>query len=166
MGRVIRSQHISNLKYEGYIWKIFRVWGAMYSKADRLLRNFSLKLNNDSITFDENRLCSFIIDNRYRILLTSTNSEYIMIYGFCGRPPDNNNLAFEFLNANLWFAENNGPHLCYDNNSQSLLLALNFSLNETSVEKLECEIEVVIRSMENLYHILEDKGIILETVYT
>lgn len=54
----------------------------MYSRADRLLRQFSLKLNADSIVFDENRLCSFIIDNRYRILLTSTNSEYIMIYGF------------------------------------------------------------------------------------
>ncbi|EBU6723591.1 Tir chaperone family protein, partial [Salmonella enterica subsp. enterica serovar Give] len=51
----------------------------MYSRADRLLRKFSLKLNSDSIAFDENRLCSFIIDNRYRILLTSTNSEYIMI---------------------------------------------------------------------------------------
>lgn len=83
----------------------------MYSRADRLLRQFSLKLNTDSIVFDENRLCSFIIDNRYRILLTSTNSEYIMIYGFCGRPPDNNNLAFEFLNANLWFAENN-DYIC------------------------------------------------------
>ncbi|ECW5621061.1 CesT family type III secretion system chaperone, partial [Salmonella enterica subsp. enterica serovar Heidelberg] len=53
----------------------------MYSRADRLLRQFSLKLNADSIAFDENRLCSFIIDNRHRILLTSTNSEYIMIYG-------------------------------------------------------------------------------------
>ncbi|ELN5467622.1 CesT family type III secretion system chaperone, partial [Salmonella enterica] len=83
-----------------------------------------------------------------------------------GKPPDNNNLAFEFLNANLLFAENNGPHLCYDNNSQSLLLALNFSFNESSVEKLECEIEVVIRSMENLYHILQDKGITLDTDYT
>ncbi|HGA5055091.1 TPA: Tir chaperone family protein, partial [Salmonella enterica subsp. enterica serovar Waycross] len=29
----------------------------MYSKADRLLRQFSLKLNVDSIVFDENRLC-------------------------------------------------------------------------------------------------------------
>ncbi|EEJ8287033.1 CesT family type III secretion system chaperone, partial [Salmonella enterica] len=118
------------------------------------------------IVFDENRLCSFLIDNCYRILLSSTNSEYIMIYGFCGRLPDNNNLAFEFLNANLWFAENNGPHLCYENNSQSLLLALNLSLNESTVDKLECEIEVVIKSMENLYHILQDKGITLDTDYT
>ncbi|HAE6205890.1 TPA_asm: CesT family type III secretion system chaperone [Salmonella enterica subsp. diarizonae serovar 50:l,v:z35] len=138
----------------------------MYSRADHLLRKFSLKLNVDSIVFDENRLCSFLIDNCYRILLSSTNSEYIMIYGFCGRLPDNNNLAFEFLNANLWFAENNGPHLCYENNSQSLLLALNLSLNESTVDKLECEIEVVIKSMENLYHILKDKGIILDTDYT
>ncbi|EBQ8442190.1 CesT family type III secretion system chaperone [Salmonella enterica] len=138
----------------------------MYSRADHLLRKFSLKLNVDSIVFDENRLCSFLIDNCYRILLSSTNSEYIMIYGFCGRLPDNNNLAFEFLNANLWFAENNGPHLCYENNSQSLLLALNLSLNESTVDKLECEIEVVIKSMENLYHILLDKGIILDTDYT
>lgn len=84
-----------------------------------------------------------------------------MIYGFCGRLPDNNNLAFEFLNANLWFAENNGPHLCYENNSQSLLLALNLSLNESTVDKLECEI-----SMENLHHILQDKGITLDTDYT
>ncbi|EBG6453655.1 CesT family type III secretion system chaperone [Salmonella enterica] len=138
----------------------------MYSRADHLLRKFSLKLNVDSIVFDENRLCSFLIDNCYRILLSSTNSEYIMIYGFCGRLPDNNNLAFEFLNANLWFAENNGPHLCYENNSQSLLLALNLSLNESTVDKFECEIEVVIKSMENLYHILQDKGIILDTDYT
>ncbi|EBT1574631.1 CesT family type III secretion system chaperone [Salmonella enterica] len=138
----------------------------MSSRADHLLRKFSLKLNVDSIVFDENRLCSFLIDNCYRILLSSTNSEYIMIYGFCGRLPDNNNLAFEFLNANLWFAENNGPHLCYENNSQSLLLALNLSLNESTVDKLECEIEVVIKSMENLYHILQDKGIILDTDYT
>lgn len=138
----------------------------MYSRADHLLRKFSLKLNVDSIVFDENRLCSFLIDNCYRILLSSTNSEYIMIYGFCGRLPDNNNLAFEFLNANLWFAENNGPHLCYENKSQSLLLALNLSLNESTVDKLECEIEVVIKSMENLYHILQDKGIILDTDYT
>ncbi|ELR5844303.1 CesT family type III secretion system chaperone [Salmonella enterica] len=138
----------------------------MYSRADHLLRKFSLKLNVDSIVFDENRLCSFLIDNCYRILLSSTNSEYIMIYGFFGRLPDNNNLAFEFLNANLWFAENNGPHLCYENNSQSLLLALNLSLNESTVDKLECEIEVVIKSMENLYHILQDKGIILDTDYT
>ncbi|EAP7573956.1 Tir chaperone family protein, partial [Salmonella enterica] len=27
----------------------------MYSRADRLLRQFSLKLNSDSIAFDENR---------------------------------------------------------------------------------------------------------------
>ncbi|EFV4954971.1 CesT family type III secretion system chaperone [Salmonella enterica] len=138
----------------------------MYSRADRLLRQFSLKLNADSIAFDENRLCSFLIDNSYHILLSSTNDNYIMIYGFCGRPSDNNNLAYEFLNANLWFAENNGPHLCYDNNSQSVLLALNFSLDESTVDKFEREIEVVIRSMENLSHILQDKGITLDTDYT
>ncbi|EGB4370031.1 CesT family type III secretion system chaperone [Salmonella enterica] len=138
----------------------------MYSRADRLLRKFSLKLNLDSIAFDENRLCSFLIDNSYHILLSSTNDNFIMIYGFCGRLPDNNNLAYEFLNANLWFAENNGPHLCYDNNSQSVLLALNFSLDESTVDKFEREIEVVIRSMENLSHILQDKGITLDTDYT
>ncbi|EAN8970215.1 CesT family type III secretion system chaperone [Salmonella enterica] len=138
----------------------------MYSRADRLLRKFSLKLNLDSIAFDENRLCSFLIDNSYHILLSSTNDNYIMIYGFCGRLPDNNNLAYEFLNANLWFAENNGPHLCYDDNSQSVLLALNFSLDESTVDKFEREIEVVIRSMENLSHILQDKGITLDIDYT
>ncbi|ECP3863542.1 CesT family type III secretion system chaperone, partial [Salmonella enterica] len=129
-------------------------------------RKFSLKLNLDSIAFDENRLCSFLIDNSYHILLSSTNDNYIMIYGFCGRLPDNNNLAYEFLNANLWFAENNGPHLCYDDNSQSVLLALNFSLDESTVDKFEREIEVVIRSMESLSHILQDKGITLDTDYT
>ncbi|ECF6073916.1 CesT family type III secretion system chaperone [Salmonella enterica subsp. houtenae] len=138
----------------------------MYSRADRLLRKFSLKLNLDSIAFDENRLFSFLIDNSYHILLSSTNDNYIMIYGFCGRLPDNNNLAYEFLNANLWFAENNGPHLCYDDNSQSVLLALNFSLDESTVDKFEREIEVVIRSMESLSHILQDKGITLDTDYT
>lgn len=39
-----------------------------------------------------------------------------MIYGFCGRFLDNNNFVFEFFNVNLWFVENNGLYLCYDNN--------------------------------------------------
>lgn len=75
-----------------------------------------MKLNVDLIVFDENRLCLFIIDNCYCILLISINSEYIMIYGFCGRFLDNNNFVFEFFNFNLWFVENNGLYLCYDNN--------------------------------------------------
>ncbi|EBL9714660.1 Tir chaperone family protein, partial [Salmonella enterica] len=41
-----------------------------------------------------------------------------------------------------------------------------FSLDESTVDKFEREIEVVIRSMENLSHILQDKEITLDTDYT
>lgn len=137
----------------------------MYSRADRLLRQFSLKLNADSIAFDENRLCSFIIDNRYRILLTSTNSEYIMIYGFA---EDLRIIIILLLNFSMliYGLQRIMDHICVMIITHNHYYWLNFSLNESSVEKLECEIEVVIRSMENLYHILQDKGITLDTDYT
>ncbi len=81
--------------------------GCYVFRADRLLRQFSLKLNADSIVFDESRfMLIYYIDNRYRILLTSTNSEYIMIYGFAEDTPDNNNLAFRISRPLIYgFAE-------------------------------------------------------------
>ncbi|EED1019443.1 type III secretion system LEE chaperone CesT, partial [Escherichia coli] len=110
-----------------------------------------------------NRLCSFAIDEIYYISLSDANDEYMMIYGVCGKfPTDNSNFALEILNANLWFAENGGPYLCYEAGAQSLLLALRFPLDDATPEKLENEIEVVVKSMENLYLVLHNQGITLE----
>ncbi|EEC8632283.1 type III secretion system LEE chaperone CesT, partial [Escherichia coli] len=109
------------------------------------------------------RLCSFAIDEIYYISLSDANDEYMMIYGVCGKfPTDNSNFALEILNANLWFAENGGPYLCYEAGAQSLLLALRFPLDDATPEKLENEIEVVVKSMENLYLVLHNQGITLE----
>ncbi|EOM2575196.1 type III secretion system LEE chaperone CesT, partial [Escherichia coli] len=95
--------------------------------------------------------------------LSDANDEYMMIYGVCGKfPTDNSNFALEILNANLWFAENGGPYLCYEAGAQSLLLALRFPLDDATPEKLENEIEVVVKSMENLYLVLHNQGITLE----
>ncbi|EED1131712.1 TPA: type III secretion system LEE chaperone CesT, partial [Escherichia coli] len=108
-------------------------------------------------------LCSFAIDEIYYISLSDANDEYMMIYGVCGKfPTDNSNFALEILNANLWFAENGGPYLCYEAGAQSLLLALRFPLDDATPEKLENEIEVVVKSMENLYLVLHNQGITLE----
>ncbi|EET7106946.1 type III secretion system LEE chaperone CesT, partial [Escherichia coli] len=46
--------------------------------------------------------------------------------------------------------------------AQSLLLALRFPLDDATPEKLENEIEVVVKSMENLYLVLHNQGITLE----
>ncbi|EFL7312691.1 TPA: type III secretion system LEE chaperone CesT, partial [Escherichia coli] len=59
-------------------------------------------------------------------------------------------------------AENGGPYLCYEAGAQSLLLALRFPLDDATPEKLENEIEVVVKSMENLYLVLHNQGITLE----
>ncbi|EOL9874114.1 type III secretion system LEE chaperone CesT, partial [Escherichia coli] len=105
----------------------------------------------------------FAIDEIYYISLSDANDEYMMIYGVCGKfPTDNSNFALEILNANLWFAENGGPYLCYEAGAQSLLLALRFPLDDATPEKLENEIEVVVKSMENLYLVLHNQGITLE----
>nr|EFZ6210508.1 type III secretion system LEE chaperone CesT [Shigella boydii] len=105
----------------------------------------------------------FAIDEIYYISLSDANDEYMMIYGVCGKfPIENTNFALEILNANLWFAENGGPYLCYEAGAQSLLLALRFPLDDATPEKLENEIEVVVKSMENLYLVLHNQGITLE----
>ncbi|EET6181895.1 type III secretion system LEE chaperone CesT, partial [Escherichia coli] len=50
----------------------------------------------------------------------------------------------------------------YEAGAQSLLLALRFPLDDATPEKLENEIEVVVKSMENLYLVLHNQGITLE----
>ncbi|CTV61611.1 type III secretion system LEE chaperone CesT [Escherichia coli] len=135
----------------------------MSSRSELLLDRFAEKIGIGSISFNENRLCSFAIDEIYYISLSDANDEYMMIYGVCGKfPTDNPNFALDILNANLWFAENGGPYLCYESGAQSLLLALRFPLDDATPEKLENEIEVVVKSMENLYLVLHNQGITLE----
>ncbi|TJF66003.1 type III secretion system LEE chaperone CesT [Escherichia coli] len=135
----------------------------MSSRSELLLEKFAEKIGIGSISFNENRLCSFAIDEIYYISLSDANDEYMMIYGVCGKfPTDNSNFALEILNANFWFAENGGPYLCYEAGAQSLLLALRFPLDDATPEKLENEIEVVVKSMENLYLVLHNQGITLE----
>ncbi|HCN4558102.1 TPA: CesT family type III secretion system chaperone, partial [Escherichia coli] len=103
----------------------------MSSRSELLLDRFAEKIGVGSISFNENRLCSFAIDEIYYISLSDANDEYMMIYGVCGKfPTDNPNFALEILNANLWFAENGGPYLCYESGAQSLLLALRFPLDD------------------------------------
>ncbi|WXP50984.1 type III secretion system LEE chaperone CesT [Escherichia coli] len=134
-----------------------------HQDSELLLEKFAEKIGIGFISFNENRLCSFAIDEIYYISLSDANDEYMMIYGVCGKfPTDNSNFALEILNANLWFAENGGPYLCYEAGAQSLLLALRFPLDDATPEKLENEIEVVVKSMENLYLVLHNQGITLE----
>lgn len=138
----------------------------MSSRSDILLETFAKKIGVSDIHFNENRLCSFAIDELYYISLSDSSDECMMIYGICGKfPTDQPNFALELLNANLWFAENGGPYLCYESGSQSLLLALRFPLDDSSPEKLENEIEVVVKSMENLYLVLHNEGITMDNSY-
>ncbi|ECG8589243.1 CesT family type III secretion system chaperone [Salmonella enterica subsp. salamae] len=135
----------------------------MASRAELLLKNFADKNAIKTIAFNENRLCSFKIDNIYYVSLSDVSDDYMMIYGICGKfPLDSNNFALEVLNANLWFAEKGGPHLCYESGSQSLMLAARFPLDGSTSEKLEHAIEAVVKAMESLFRVLDSQGIILE----
>lgn len=138
----------------------------MSSRSEILLENFAKKIGIKDINFNENRLCSFAIDDLYYLSLSDANDECMMIYGICGKfPTDQPNFALELLNANLWFAENGGPYLCYEAGSQSLLLALRFPLDDSSPEKLENAIEAMVKSMENLYLVLHNEGIAIDNDY-
>ncbi len=74
----------------------------MLSRSELLLDRFAEKIGVGFISFNENRLCSFAIDEIYYISLSDANDEYMMIYGVCGKfPTDNPNFALEILNANF-----------------------------------------------------------------
>ncbi len=66
---------------------------------------FAEKIGAGSISFNENRLCSFAIDEIYYISLSDANDEYMMILWRLWFPTDNPNFAFcDLAVASLWFA--------------------------------------------------------------
>ncbi|AIJ07804.1 MULTISPECIES: CesT family type III secretion system chaperone [Edwardsiella] len=135
----------------------------MSSRAQVLLESLSKRVGIDGLCFNEYKLCSFFIDDLYCVSLSDASDEHMMIYGVCGKFPINEQgFALEILNANLWFAESGGPHLCYESGSESLLLALRVNLDHCTTDKLENEIEHVVNAMENLYLVFHNQGIELK----
>ncbi|EKS8943627.1 TPA: type III secretion system LEE chaperone CesT, partial [Escherichia coli] len=49
----------------------------MSSRSELLLEKFAEKIGIGSISFNENRLCSFAIDEIYYISLSDANDEYM-----------------------------------------------------------------------------------------
>ncbi len=56
----------------------------MSSRFELLLDRFAEKIGIGFISFNENRLCSFAIDEIYYISLSDANDEYMMIMASVG----------------------------------------------------------------------------------
>ncbi|MEW9809645.1 MAG: CesT family type III secretion system chaperone [Candidatus Symbiodolus clandestinus] len=135
----------------------------MSSRAEALLEDLSQAIGIKELAFDEQRMCSFIIDEQFRVTLLASGEESLLIYGILGHypEPEPENFALELLTANLLFSEVNGPYVSYEPISRTLLLAINLPLDELDVEALEAQIEYMVQNLEHMIKTLAERNITL-----
>lgn len=135
----------------------------MSSRAEALLSDLSQSIGIKDLAFDEQRMCSFIIDDHYRVTLLASSDDSLLIYGILGSypDPDPDNFALELLTTNLLFAEVNGPYVSFEPISRTLLLAISLPLDELDVAALEAQIEYMVQNQEHITKTLAERNITL-----
>lgn len=133
----------------------------MSSRAEALLSDLSQSIGIKDLAFDEQRMCSFIIDDHYRVTLLASSDDALLIYGILGSYPDPDNFALELLTTNLLFAEVNGPYVSFEPISRTLLLAISLPLDELDVAALEAQIEYMVQNQEHITKTLAERNITL-----
>jgi hypothetical protein len=139
----------------------------MSTRADVLLEDFGRNLNIPDMKFDENRLCSFKVDERYSITILANNDEHVFIYALFGKlahEPGSDIFAL-LLSTNLYLAEAGMSTLCYEPKNSLLILAKSYSLDGLDAVSIENIIDTLAEQVDQLAQNLHaELGIELEMV--
>ena len=137
----------------------------MTSRADVLLEDFGKNLNIPNMSFDEDGLCSFKVDDRYHISILSNSEESIFIYGLLGKLNSNfRDDAFALLlSTNLYLAEANLHTIAFEPKMSMLILAKSYSLDGLDAVSIENIIDKLSEQIAEIStNLKEEAGIELQ----
>lgn len=138
----------------------------MSSRAEALLQDLSQSIGLPDLKFDEQNMCTLLVDGEHRITLLANSETHLILYGILGGWPDDapSNFGLDLLTANMLLAELEGPHLGYEPLSKSVLLVKSCPLDGLDVERLEAQMDEMINHQENSLRFILDKGVHLKAL--
>lgn len=124
----------------------------MSSRADILLEDFGKKLNIPNMVFDENRLCSFKVDDKYDISILSNGEETIFIYGLLGKLNSDfrDDIFALMLSTNLYLVEANLHTIAFVPKTSMFILAKSYSLDGLDAVSIENIIDKLAEQIEQI----------------
>lgn len=134
----------------------------MSFRANILLNEFGVRHNIDSMQFDADGICSFLIDEKFDITMAVDNDEKIYIYGLICKADIDEAYKYSLvmLSTNMYLYSNYEIACCYDHHNTSFVLLKSVDINLADNSTLSDSVKKIIDSIETLEVSLKEMGYI------
>lgn len=130
----------------------------MSQRANILLNEFGVTQGIPDMKFNEEGLCSFLINDLYDITLIVDQDEKIFLYGVLANAPIEEALqsALVLISANTYLFGSAEISCCYESQSQAFILMKSIDLNTLTANTIEDGIDKVIDAIKSIRLTLEE----------
>lgn len=130
----------------------------MSQRANILLNEFGVTQGIPDMKFNEEGLCSFLINDLYDITLIVDQDEKIFLYGVLVNAPIEEALqsALVLISANTYLFGSAEISCCYESQSQAFILMKSIDLNTLTASTIEDCIDKVIDAIKSIRLTLEE----------
>lgn len=130
----------------------------MSQRANILLNEFGVTQGIPDTKFNEEGLCSFLINDLYDITLIVDQDEKIFLYGVLVNAPIEEALqsALVLISANTYLFGSAEISCCYESQSQAFILMKSIDLNTLTASTIEDCIDKVIDAIKSIRLTLEE----------
>lgn len=130
----------------------------MSLRANIILNEFGVTQGVPDMKFNEDGICSFLIDEQYDITLISDGDEKIYLYGVLENTTieDANKKALVLISANTYLFSTSEIVCCYESQAQAFILMKVISLDNLTSVIIEESIDKIIDTIKNIRNTLEE----------
>lgn len=133
----------------------------MSHRANILLNEFGITQGIPDMKFNEDGLCSFLIDDLYDITLIVDQDEKIYLYGILANASieEANQSALILISANTYLFGSAEISCCYESQSQAFILMKSINLDTLTTNTIEDGIDKIIDAIKSIRQTLEEMKI-------
>ncbi|HFS5793928.1 TPA: CesT family type III secretion system chaperone [Citrobacter werkmanii] len=130
----------------------------MSSRANIILKEYGVAQGVPDMQFNEDGICSFLINEQYDITLIVDNDEKIYFYGVLANATveEANEKALLLLAVNAYLFSASEIVCCYESQAQALILIKAISLDNVTTSIFEDTIDKIIDTITSIQSTLED----------
>jgi|GEM_PF-5076869 len=124
----------------------------MSQRARILLKEFGITQNVPDMEFNNDGVCSFLIDDEYDITLIADKDEKIYAYAVLANATieEANQYALVLLSANTYLFGSSQISCCYESQSQAYILMKTIDLDLVTANTIENCIDKLIEAIKSI----------------
>ncbi|ASG84801.1 CesT family type III secretion system chaperone [Salmonella enterica] len=124
----------------------------MSLRANIILKEFGITQGVPDMKFNEDGICSFLIDEEYDITLIADSDEKIYMYGVLANTTieDAHKQALVLISANTYLFSSAELVCCYESQAQAFILMKVLNLDNLTTNIIEESIDKIIDTIKNV----------------